>query len=99
MLDPYATIVPTFDDSDSTDHQGLGARADRLSEWAHGRSFPGLANLSPRAENHATTIHYRNGQEITRHDSTISDDGKVLTTRSRSRNREGAGEITQPAAL
>src|SRR5262249_52163825 len=41
------------------------------------------------AENHTITIHYRDGQEIARHDSTISADGKALTTRSQARSREG----------
>jgi hypothetical protein len=38
---------------------------------------------------HAIAIHYRDGQEIARHDAAISPDGQVMTTRSRSRNREG----------
>jgi hypothetical protein len=41
------------------------------------------------AENHTVTIHYRDGEESARHDSTISPDGKVLTTKSRSKNRAG----------
>ena len=41
------------------------------------------------AQDHAITIHYRDGEEIARHDSTISRDGKVLTTKSRSKTRAG----------
>jgi hypothetical protein len=48
------------------------------------------------AENHTVTIHYRDGQESARHDSTISPDGKVLTTKSRSKNR--AGETVESEA-
>ena len=48
------------------------------------------------AENRTITIHYRDGQESARHDSTISPDGKVLTTKSRSKNR--AGETVESEA-
>ena len=48
------------------------------------------------AANHTVTIHYRDGQESARHDSTISPDGKVLTTKSRSKNR--AGETVESEA-
>ena len=40
--------------------------------------------------NHAIAIHFREGQEIARHDATISADGQVMTTRSRSRNQDGS---------
>ena len=42
------------------------------------------------AENHTITIHYRGGEESARHESTISSDGKVLTTKSRTKTRTGA---------
>ena len=48
------------------------------------------------AENHSITIHYRGGQESARHDSTISSDGSVLTTKSRSKTR--AGDIVESEA-
>ena len=41
------------------------------------------------AENHTITIHYRDGQEVVRHDSTISRGGKVLTTKSTAKTRAG----------
>ena len=41
------------------------------------------------AENHTVTIHYRDGQESARHESTISRDGRVLTTKSRTKTRAG----------
>jgi hypothetical protein len=48
------------------------------------------------AENHSITIHYRGGQESARHESTISRDGKVLTTKSRTKTR--AGDIVESEA-
>ena len=41
------------------------------------------------AENHTITIHYRDGMEVVRHDSTISANGKVLTTKTRAKTRAG----------
>jgi hypothetical protein len=45
--------------------------------------------LQRPGQNHIITIHYRGGQEVARHDSTISPDGKVMTTKSRSQTRGG----------
>ena len=47
------------------------------------------AEFQRPSENHTITIHYRDGQESARHDSTISRDGKVLTTKSRTKTRTG----------
>ena len=48
------------------------------------------------AANRMVTIYYRDGQESARHDSTISPDGRALTTKSRSKNR--AGETVESEA-
>ena len=52
--------------------------------------------LQRPSKKHIITIHYRGGQESARHDSTISSDGRVLTTKSRTKTR--AGDIVESEA-
>ena len=66
------------------------AKSDGRKYPVDGQSSAQEIEFQRPSENHAITIHFRDGQEITRHDSTISEDGKVLTTRSRTKNRAGA---------
>jgi hypothetical protein len=56
---------------------------------ATGQTRPQEVEFQRLAEKHTLTIHYRDGQEFARHDSTISPDGKVLTTKSRIKTRTG----------
>jgi len=64
------------------------AKADGKRYPVTGRTGAQEIEFQRPESNHVITIHYREGQEIARHDATISGEG-VMTTHSRSRNRQG----------
>ena len=65
------------------------AKPDGRKYPVEGQSSAQQIEFQRPAQNHAITIHFRDGQEIARHDATISADGKVMTTKTRAKNREG----------
>src|SRR5437899_1237463 len=65
------------------------AKPDGHKYPVQGQSSAQVIEFQRPAENRAITIHFRDAQEIARHDSTISADGKVMTTKSRTKNRAG----------
>jgi len=66
------------------------AKADGRKYPVEGQSSAQQIEFQRPSESHTITIHYRDGEEVARHDSTISADGKVMTTKSRTKNRAGA---------
>jgi len=66
------------------------AKADGKRYKPEGQTSAQEVEFQRPEPNHAIAIHYREGQEIARHDATVSADGQVMTTRSHSRNRDGS---------
>src|SRR5439155_17120166 len=65
------------------------AKADGQKYPVEGQSSAQSIEFQRPSERHVVTIHFRDGQEVARHDSTISPDGNVMTTKSRTKNRAG----------
>jgi len=66
------------------------AKPDGRKYPVEGQSNAQEIEFQRPAQNHAITIHFRDGQEVARHDATLSVDAEAITKKRRAKNRAGA---------